>query len=381
MKGAIFISFNSRNRTQAVALAERLRAAGETVWLDSWQAGNTLQALAEALTSASSTLSGAIILLGDRGLGGWQSFEARMFVKVYAEQAFPLVVASLHEIAVSSTIPRYLKPLPTILCDASWSDRTIADLQRALCAAVPAEDRALVSRILEGEEGRTSIGLGADELEVEFIMKLHRLGRYEEAVGLFDEIVEKARSELGARDPKISFYLNEKGLALRELGRFREAETAFREAVQIDLRNVGIEHPVTISRINNLALALWDLGRFREAESQYRRVAEIEEKRDANGPGLATCLSNLSLVLKDMGKFESSEQLLSRALTIDREAFGPEHPSVARDLANLSSVLHRLNRLPEAEELCKRAIAIDTKCFGEKHPLVASTLNKSGRAA
>ena len=67
--------------------------------------------------------------------------------------------------------------------------------------------------------------------------------------------------------------------------------------------------------------------------------------------------------------------MMRRALTIDENSFGPDHPNVAIRLNNLAQLLQATNRLAEAEPLMRRALEIDEKRFGPDHPNVAIRLN------
>ncbi|MGZ6855232.1 MAG: tetratricopeptide repeat protein [Mycobacteriaceae bacterium] len=60
--------------------------------------------------------------------------------------------------------------------------------------------------------------------------------------------------------------------------------------------------------------------------------------------------------------------LVERALAIDRQAYGPNHPTVATRLNNLAVVLPELGRPEEALPLAERALAIDEQAFGPDHP-------------
>src|SRR5680860_465843 len=66
---------------------------------------------------------------------------------------------------------------------------------------------------------------------------------------------------------------------------------------------------------------------------------------------------------------------MRRALAIDEQSYGAEHPNVARDLNNLAQLLQATNRLAEAEPLMRRALAIDEQSYGAEHPEVAIDLN------
>ena len=58
-----------------------------------------------------------------------------------------------------------------------------------------------------------------------------------------------------------------------------------------------------------------------------------------------------------MNRFSEAEPLLRRALVIDEESYGPNHPNVARDLSILAALLYSTNRLGEAEPLIHRGRA------------------------
>jgi hypothetical protein len=72
----------------------------------------------------------------------------------------------------------------------------------------------------------------------------------------------------------------------------------------------------------------------------------------------ARLMNQLGLYLKTRGQFPSAEPLYQRALVIDEQSFGPEHPDVARDLNNLALLLQATNRVGEAEPLMRRALEI-----------------------
>ena len=62
---------------------------------------------------------------------------------------------------------------------------------------------------------------------------------------------------------------------------------------------------------------------------------------------------------------------MRRALTIDEQSFGPEHPNVAIRLNNLAHLLLATNPLAEAVPLMERSISIRKKfkqATGHQHP-------------
>ncbi len=59
---------------------------------------------------------------------------------------------------------------------------------------------------------------------------------------------------------------------------------------------------------------------------------------------------------------------MKRALDIDENSFGPDHPKVALRLSNLASLLFSTSRLVEAEPLMRRALTIFEASLGPDHP-------------
>jgi hypothetical protein len=72
-----------------------------------------------------------------------------------------------------------------------------------------------------------------------------------------------------------------------------------------------------------------------------------------------------------------AEQLYQRALAIDEQSLGPDHPNVARDLNNLATLFKDTDRPAEAESLLRRVVATLERGLGEGHPHVAIALNAS----
>ncbi len=76
-------------------------------------------------------------------------------------------------------------------------------------------------------------------------------------------------------------------------------------------------------------------------------------------------------MLKATNRLAEAEPLMRRALAIDEQSYGKDHPKVAIDLNNLAELLQATNRLAEAEPLMRRALAIDEQSYGKDHPKVA----------
>jgi tetratricopeptide (TPR) repeat protein len=137
----------------------------------------------------------------------------------------------------------------------------------------------------------------------------------------------------------------------------------------------GLAQPT--ARLMSLLGMYWQArGQFRAAEPLYRRALAIDEQSyGPDHPEVATDLNNLAELLRDTNRLAEAEPLYRRALAISEQSYGPDHPTVAIRLNNLAGLLRATNRLGEAEPLYRRALAISEQSYGPDHPTVAIRLN------
>ncbi|MDQ0291572.1 tetratricopeptide repeat protein [Oligosphaera ethanolica] len=127
---------------------------------------------------------------------------------------------------------------------------------------------------------------------------------------------------------------------------------------------------------NKLALFLHRAALHAEAEPLMRRALKIDEQSyGENHPSVAIDLNNLAMLLKATNRLAEAEPLMRRALKIAEQSYGENHPNVAASLNNLAQLLQATNRLAEAEPLMQRALKINETSYGENHPDVATSLN------
>ena len=108
-----------------------------------------------------------------------------------------------------------------------------------------------------------------------------------------------------------------------------------------------------------------------------RALAIDEQSYGAEHPEVASDLNNLAQLLQATNRLAEAEPLMRRALAIDEQSYGAEHPNVAIDLNNLAQLLQATNRLAEAEPLSWRMITIFIrfgKATGHEHPHMQAAL-------
>jgi tetratricopeptide (TPR) repeat protein len=140
---------------------------------------------------------------------------------------------------------------------------------------------------------------------------------------------------------------------------------------------VGLE--ATSRLLNEVGLYLRTRGEFDEAKTALQRALKIDEQvYGPDHPNVARDVNNLGLVLRDLGDLQEARKCFERALKIDEQVYGPDHPQVAIYVNNLGSVLRDLGDLQEARKCYERALKIDEQVYGPDHPQVAIYVNNLG---
>lgn len=93
---------------------------------------------------------------------------------------------------------------------------------------------------------------------------------------------------------------------------------------------------------------------------------------------VALTATRLYRFLLAAGLYAQAEQLIRRALQLNEQHFGPEHPEVAISLNNLANVLANTGRLVEALPLQIRACNITEARAGELSPILGNQVNNLG---
>ena len=76
---------------------------------------------------------------------------------------------------------------------------------------------------------------------------------------------------------------------------------------------------------------------------------------------VANVTNNLALLYFLQGKYAKAEPLFTRALAINEQALGKEHPAVARALKNYVALLKKTSREQDAAEFEARIAAIENE--------------------
>ncbi|MGH8557921.1 MAG: tetratricopeptide repeat protein, partial [Methylococcales bacterium] len=85
--------------------------------------------------------------------------------------------------------------------------------------------------------------------------------------------------------------------------------------------------------------------------------------------------SNLGAAWRILGDAEKAIDYYEKALLIDLQVIGDQHPNVARNNNNLGEAWRNLGDAKKAIDYYKNALSIDLQVFGDQHPNVAIDYN------
>ena len=144
--------------------------------------------------------------------------------------------------------------------------------------------------------------------------------------GLASDDLDQAIRAWGAKstDPY------EAGLAALYERNFSKASTQFAASLQKREESLAAEQKAVADAAFFLGASLWEGGKYRDSARAYQRCLQVR-------PDDSATLNNLALSLADAGDYTTAEPLYRRALTIDEQMLGPDHPTVATDLNNLAA--------------------------------------------
>ena len=226
-------------------------------------------------------------------------------------------------------------------------------------------------------------------------------------------------SLLGPNDPAVAQTLYLLGFLMPYLSRMEESETLYKRAlaIQQDAKPPDVQRTETMIQ---LATVLSRRGKSDEAGSYLREAlaerlasdgadavttAEAEvyladflngvredhagaERlyREAIGifrgspdPGLSRlthATNGLANATDALGRPKEAEDLLRGLVSLQRDRYGPSHPSVAGALGSLAEFLFRHNRLAEADSLRRQEIAILEQATGPDSHVLAYSIER-----
>jgi tetratricopeptide (TPR) repeat protein len=201
------------------------------------------------------------------------------------------------------------------------------------------------------------------------------LGQYKEALPI---LTESLTLQQQSHDKSRIATLLELASARRHAGDLGSAEAPLQEALRLSQSDFG-------ATSQESARSLWALGQLRyrqnllvDANQLYNRSLHILESTAAPPTDVAALLDDLAQVYADEQQWTLAKRTYERALELDRQVLGDDHPHVAMHLHNLAVVAQNMGDLKLAETLYRDAIRRSESTYGDRHPETAADKGNYG---
>ena len=139
------------------------------------------------------------------------------------------------------------------------------------------------------------------------------------------------------------------------------------------LDSIRVFHSVVVA-ITNLAGIYSDMGKYEEASKFYKQAMQFTTVKYH----LGTLYNNYGVLLRRQKKYDEALEIYKKALDIDLEIYGNNHPSVGRVYGNIGNIYMETKRYAEAENYLLKSIQILGAVYGPNNTLVAGSYSNMG---
>jgi serine/threonine protein kinase len=210
-----------------------------------------------------------------------------------------------------------------------------------------------------------------------------RDSRFDEAVELGRDFVERNRRVYGEPSREVAGALEDVGRILTDAGRFDEADPVLEEALAMTIEVEGEQSLQTAACLVNQSVLLQFWKRdYAAAEELSRRALDIRRAvEETDSLDTASTINGLGILILLQGRYDEAQPLLEENVEITRRLAGDRHPEYARALENLGNVHYRKKEFDTTLALLDEVMTIRLEVLGEDSADVARTLNNMGMVA
>ncbi|WP_053749994.1 FxSxx-COOH system tetratricopeptide repeat protein [Streptomyces sp. MMG1533] len=216
---------------------------------------------------------------------------------------------------------------------------------------------------------------------------LNGMERYEEALPLIEDLLERRRRVLGEEHPDTMSSTHDRGIALGGLGRYAEAHTTLRDVAARRESALGEDHVDALRSVSNYGYTLMQLGRLDEGHQVLTDVlARHRRALNEDHPTALAAWSYLGSSLSSLGRHVEALHVHTEVLTRRRQLLGDRHKDTLNSAANVSQTLTDTGQYAKAEELLRSTRTRIRESLGTEHRLyaevtvgLAETLARQGK--
>jgi tetratricopeptide (TPR) repeat protein len=204
-------------------------------------------------------------------------------------------------------------------------------------------------------------------------------GKYEEAVGFYEKVLEICQKTLPANHPHLAASYDNIGSVYEYMGEYVKAVSYYGKALEIRQKTLPTNHPDFANSYNNIGLVYDKMGEYSKALSYYEKALEIRQKTlPANHPDLATSYNNIGMLYGKMGEYSKAFSYHDKDLEIRQKILPANHPDLATSYNNIGAVNDHMGDYSKALSYYEKALEIYQKTLPANHPDVATSYDNIG---
>ena len=201
-------------------------------------------------------------------------------------------------------------------------------------------------------------------------------GRLDEAIPLFERVLEDHLEILGPDYPGTLTTRNNLANAYRSAGWLDEAIRLLGRTLLDRERVLGVDHSDTLTTRNNLAYAYASAGRLEKAISLFEQtLADRERVLGVGHPDTLASRNNLAAAYASAGRLEKAISVYKQALDDSKRVLGADHPRVLVSRNNLAYAYASAGRLEKAISLFEQTLVERERVLGAGNPDTLASCN------
>ncbi|MEM9461514.1 MAG: serine/threonine-protein kinase [Myxococcota bacterium] len=209
------------------------------------------------------------------------------------------------------------------------------------------------------------------------IQARHEAGQYDEALEQALSVVEHAEAlDYG---PLVAEALLQRGHAHDLGGHYEQAQSDLERAFTVAAKH-GHDAVAAHAVIALTMVVGYEQVQLEPGLGWARTALALSRGPELDGTVEAAALNSFGAVLRQQESYDQSLQHHQRALAIEAQALGPDHPQLAKTLGNIGMVLTKQGKFDEALAYHRRVLAIEEHALGPQHPNNGSTLGNIGNS-
>lgn len=206
---------------------------------------------------------------------------------------------------------------------------------------------------------------------------LQQDGKTTQAIEIFEQLLQRSKSELGDDDDLVTSIMNHLALCFSQARRYDEAAELHKICWERSTKRFGPTHPKTLTDMLGYATSLGDQRNFGLAvELLNKYIVFAEERLGKNSPPSLVGKNNLASIYHLDGQFEKAIELNKEVLSGRIKQLGKTHPRTLASMNNLATDYTSLGKIEEATELLEDVLSILRKNLGDKnHQTLSAMVN------